>query len=207
MHQNQQSLLTRIIRETAAKNGKNRVSISTAGQLLELSTVTYEKTKVQKKSPRERYDRKMFFDALEDLSFFFQQYLRFSQTGGTQYEIDLAKERAAGLLEFIEEDLDNFKETLFTQLGSKDEKIQTAVVYILSSVEKDNDVSPCLNRVLAEFSKCDKGQLPNYINGLKQGKHPQLIQGLKLIKELATPTIRDACDEIPDSFANSMLLI
>ncbi len=172
------------------------VIVSSAEELLKLATVSYSRVKQVIRDQRETRRHALFIDVIEDMGFFYRQYLLCLQEDRADEEIVPLKEKLARLLDSIEEDLEKLTGKLVEQLESPEEKTVTVVCYILSSVELNKDSSPCLSKVLAAFVNCDAGRLPYFVNGLSHGLHPQLTNGLMLVKEMATGSVKKACETI-----------
>lgn len=172
--------MKKIVFKTVSR--RNRINISSAEEFLNLASVSFQKRTVPKKTDRERHDDEIFIDTLEDIGFFFRLQCRLVRDGASEEEIGLVSRKVDLLLEHMEEDLENHRERLYDALNSDNETVLTAVVFILSSVEVNREISPCLNKVLSEFSKCNEQRLPCFVNGLKHGRHPRLLDGLELLK-------------------------
>ncbi len=144
----QKPILGKSILDVKSKNTKHLATITSAMEVLSISNVTFQKGIVVKESRKEKYARKLFYDAIEDLSFFFFQYLRLLETGAPQEKIEFTAERTAKLLESIEEDLNKSRAVLYEILKSDDDMILAAAVYILSSVEKDNETLDMMEEII-----------------------------------------------------------
>ncbi|MCG8337968.1 MAG: hypothetical protein MJE63_25990 [Proteobacteria bacterium] len=187
---------TKQLCKAADNTPEDVIQISSTREFLELSTISYRRVKHVVETPREAYRRKLFIDAIEDMGFFFQQYRISLREDTTDARFELLKEKMASLLDFLEEDLSNATDTLHEQLNSYDEKTVAVVSYILASVSANEEDTPHLNKVLAEFTICDDERLPYFLSGLSHGTHPKLISSLKLIKEMASENVQQACEII-----------
>lgn len=177
------------------KINKNSKRISSVKELLTLSTVSYKKGKKDISSEKERYRRLVLKDTLEDMSFFYGQYLRCNNSVEGN-KISYIHQKLTSLLHLIEADLTEFKNLLSDPLKTNDKDLLTAAIFALSSIEVENESSASLNKVLASFTECTSEHIPCYINGLTHGKHPKLESSLKLVQAIASKKIKEACKNI-----------
>ncbi len=184
-----------IIRESYVA-GKNVLTVTTARAFLELCDVSYQKVHVPDLSPEEAYRKRLLQNTVEDMAFFFQQYLRLPRALNKDKKARYIDKKITGLLDEIEENLGEYESGLVQQLKSEEGTMLTAVVFILASVDCENPMSPFLNKVMAEFATCDDVRMPCFIDGLSHGSHPQVSNGIMLIREIAMESVKIACETI-----------
>ena len=189
-------LLERIIRKTDPDPGKKVIKVSDASHLMSLANVSFSKKETKTSSPLNRERLKIFNEILDDIKFFFSQYRQQTLSNKDPGKILPLKKRLEILVDIVNEEIDDFKDTLYQNLKSDDPDVGMASVFIFSSVKSNSGELKYLKSVLSGLTDSEACKRVQTVEGLKHGFHPGIYDRLLRLSKTENSQTRQLCLEI-----------
>ncbi len=193
--QENRSILKKVVEKTREKfPTKNVITITNTLDLLSFAHITYEKVHQRELTKTEKYFHSMFFDAFEDIEFFHGQLLYQYFEIKDFRKVNATLKRLDGLLDYVEENVEDFQEWLDEKIADEDHHSIRAMAYIMASILCNEDSPAPLNKIVRAFSNCKETEIAAFVKGFKLAKHPALNCIIQSFPK--TKLVEDACKDL-----------